>query len=218
MIQYVLCITRNSAGNFIMLEKKRPKWQAGRLNFPGGKVEQCETIKQATVRECGEELGVATCEELWRHIANLEGEDYTVFVLTYAYSILTARTSSDESVKFIPLPEIFGLPTEFIENCGWLAALSLDNESKFVTVAYGGNLQESPMQELKRKVSSLETQLTSARIHLNNPELDRHGLNQQISWLTSQNEKLTQELAKANDTIDKVNQLATNALKQFETS
>lgn len=41
----------------LLVRKKRPTWQAGRLNLPGGKIEEGETPLQAAIREFKEETG-----------------------------------------------------------------------------------------------------------------------------------------------------------------
>lgn len=44
----------------LVIEKNRPAWQVGKLNFPGGKIEDGETPEEAIVREFREETGVET--------------------------------------------------------------------------------------------------------------------------------------------------------------
>lgn len=55
----------------LLLRKKRPEWQAGKLNGPGGKVEPGETFHQAMCREFEEEVGYEGIT-VWEHFATLK--------------------------------------------------------------------------------------------------------------------------------------------------
>lgn len=59
----------------LLIEKKRPAWQAGKLNGIGGKVEPGESPLAAMVREAREETGLEITD--WRHYATMlfRGED-----------------------------------------------------------------------------------------------------------------------------------------------
>jgi len=56
---YVISWVRkaNPTNHVLLILKDRPDWQKGRLNLPGGKVEEGETPAQAAVRELKEETG-----------------------------------------------------------------------------------------------------------------------------------------------------------------
>jgi 8-oxo-dGTP pyrophosphatase MutT (NUDIX family) len=62
---------RDSLRQVAMLTKKRPGWQAGLLNGPGGKIEPGETDHQAICREFWEETGhfrhdwCLFCQSVW---------------------------------------------------------------------------------------------------------------------------------------------------------
>lgn len=49
----------------LLIEKKRPDWQLGRLNGVGGKIEPGETPREAMAREMWEETGLSTLPEQW---------------------------------------------------------------------------------------------------------------------------------------------------------
>jgi 8-oxo-dGTP diphosphatase len=51
-----------------LIEKRKPAWQAGKLNGIGGKVEPGENIVEAMAREFEEEAGVYIGAALWLHI------------------------------------------------------------------------------------------------------------------------------------------------------
>lgn len=58
MIYYVAGIVFDLRGSsMLLIRKTKPKWQAGRLNAIGGKVEPWETPDQAMDREFAEETG-----------------------------------------------------------------------------------------------------------------------------------------------------------------
>jgi hypothetical protein len=50
-----------------LIRKKRPKWQAGKLNGVGGHVEEGEPPRNAMAREFFEETGVKTSPDLWEY-------------------------------------------------------------------------------------------------------------------------------------------------------
>lgn len=57
MTQYVLTYVSDN-DSLLMVRKKRPKWQAGKLNFPGGHIEEGEEPLLAAARELFEETGL----------------------------------------------------------------------------------------------------------------------------------------------------------------
>jgi 8-oxo-dGTP pyrophosphatase MutT (NUDIX family) len=138
LIEYVLCIARDSVGQFVFVEKMRPEWQKGKYNFPGGKLEpQDDDIQSAAQREFLEETGVNIAASDWQQIATLEGQGYVVYVMKTAQLAKRAKTQTDEIVKGFFEVNVMQFPYRFIENCGWLIALSLDaSTNRRVIVKY----------------------------------------------------------------------------------
>lgn len=52
------CVLVDSEGRFLMAQRPEGKSWSGWWEFPGGKIEEGETPKDATIRELREELGV----------------------------------------------------------------------------------------------------------------------------------------------------------------
>jgi len=109
----------------VMILKNRPQWQAGNFNFPGGHVEQNESSSHCITREFNEECGVFVKESRWKHIGNIHGSDYIVYVFTAVKNELDieAVTMEDEEVRWIKINE---LPENIISNLVWLVPYAKD--------------------------------------------------------------------------------------------
>jgi len=55
----------------VLIKKTKPAWQAGKLNFVGGKVEGAESDARCVAREFHEETGVFTNTESWNYIGRM---------------------------------------------------------------------------------------------------------------------------------------------------
>jgi 8-oxo-dGTP diphosphatase len=111
--QYVICYAHPephvSWPEVLLIEKKRPNWQAGRYNLPGGHVEKDETIHEAASRELQEETGIECPPEKVRIMGTIEGEGFIVYVCRCDYDSLRGRnvveSTTDELVFWMPLAE-----------------------------------------------------------------------------------------------------------------
>jgi 8-oxo-dGTP diphosphatase len=85
-------------GDKILLIDKKTGLGKGKVNGPGGKLEQGETPKQCAVRECQEELGIT--------VSNLQycGQHRFQFVDGYSIHVWVYRTETYQ-----------GVPTESVE-------------------------------------------------------------------------------------------------------
>lgn len=83
MIEYVCVVLFDTdSDKVIMVKKNRPDWQAGKLNFPGGKINSNETVKDAAIRELKEETGLQLFQDNLSHFATIECEGvYRVYFL-----------------------------------------------------------------------------------------------------------------------------------------
>ena len=58
MLHIVVAVIYNKNNQILIAQREKGKHQAGKWEFPGGKVEQGESAKQALRRELDEELGI----------------------------------------------------------------------------------------------------------------------------------------------------------------
>ena len=95
MKQYVVCYAEPKSfywPKVLLIEKKRPQWQSGRYNLPGGKIETDETIHEAAARELYEETGVMTTEV---HImGTIDGDEFVVYVCKCSFDAGDARNEA----------------------------------------------------------------------------------------------------------------------------
>ena len=121
---YVLGFAFTTDGRVALIQKKRPAWQAGRLNGIGGKVEGTEHSAAAMVREFREETGVDTPEKAWQFRGRVYCENWSVFVYTCTLEIIkNARTVEDERVFLIYLDDLETITEKCIENVDALIQL-----------------------------------------------------------------------------------------------
>lgn len=76
---YVVGFLYDPSGHVLLIEKNRPKWQAGKLNGVGGKIEGGEWPIEAMVREFEEETGLASKQEDWTEFFELRTNGVTIY-------------------------------------------------------------------------------------------------------------------------------------------
>lgn len=129
MTSYVVGFRCDRWGKVLLIEKKRPDWQAGKLNGVGGHIEKGESPLDAMMREFEEETGMKTNSKDWKETVILSGNGYRVHFFLSVGDLTDCKTMTDEEVVFI---DIFSLPLKnVIPNLKWLIPLSLDPDLSF---------------------------------------------------------------------------------------
>ena len=92
----------------VLIQKRKPEWQAGQLNGTGGHMKEGETPKEAMAREFEEETGIKTRPDRW-----LESEDFhynngvVLHVLTtQLFGDTTPVSLTDEIVSVFPIRQV----------------------------------------------------------------------------------------------------------------
>ncbi len=110
-----------------LIIKKRPSWQAGRLNGIGGHIENGETPEAAMVREFREETGVLI--PVWEHAVLLYCPRVEMFVFrsfVEANIFSRVKKTTDEQPQCLPITAIYSDRYLVIPNLRWLIPLILD--------------------------------------------------------------------------------------------
>jgi 8-oxo-dGTP diphosphatase len=91
----------------VLIEKKRPSWQAGRLNGVGGHIQTGETPLMAMEREFKEETGVHIPAIHWEPVAVLKGPDWVVyFQCAFDDKANECKTVTDEKIWIVTPADI----------------------------------------------------------------------------------------------------------------
>ena len=107
----------------LLIRKRRPAWQAGKLNGVGGKIEPGETPAEAMRREFREEAGLDLPD--WQHVLTLTGPDWCARFYRAFGDVDAARAGTDEPLERHPARP---LPPDVIPNLSWIVPLMLDDE------------------------------------------------------------------------------------------
>jgi len=112
----------------VLIEKQKPKWQAGRLNGVGGKIKEGETYLEAMIREFEEETGVR--HEGWTQFATMSSPNFNVacFKATSDDAISKVETKTEERIDVYPVNSLdqFHETGKTISNIKWLVSVALD--------------------------------------------------------------------------------------------
>lgn len=106
----------------LLIQKRRPEWQAGRLNGLGGKIEPGERIDDAMRREGIEEAGV---DVDWTHFLSVEyvGTLLHFFAARDEAAFRQAQPGTDEELVRIPT-HWASLAERVIPNLVWVIPLA----------------------------------------------------------------------------------------------
>ena len=107
----------------VLIRKRRPAWQAGRLNGVGGKVEPGENFLRAMTREFQEEAGMTIND--WHPVLTLTGPDWRGHFFRAFGNVDAVRALTDEALEIHRVAE---LPGDTIANLHWMIPLMLDQE------------------------------------------------------------------------------------------
>lgn len=121
--EYVVGFMFNQSGQSVLLiHKKRPTWQAGKLNGVGGRIEDGELPAEAMRREFNEETGMDHTD--WRCFCTLRDErGWLVHFFFATGDIMEARPMTDESPICCGVD--FLQSRELIPNLRWLIPMAL---------------------------------------------------------------------------------------------
>lgn len=112
-----------------LIGKKRPAWQAGKLNGIGGRIEPGELPRDAMVREFEEEAGMYVPADQWREYAVMRGSGFCVHVFAArGVYIDLCTTQTDEQIYKVSERL---LPWDFVSvsNLRWLIAMAHDADA-----------------------------------------------------------------------------------------
>jgi 8-oxo-dGTP diphosphatase len=126
MQRYVAGFLFSENGSSVALVlKRRPSWQAGKLNGIGGKVEEGESVPSAMEREFREEAGVdfygwVPFVRLWR------ADTWEVFFYVGRSQVIEAvRTMTDEPIVVVDT-DLVCLRNDIVPNLKWLIPMALN--------------------------------------------------------------------------------------------
>lgn len=132
MTKWVLGFIFNETGQVVLLLKKRrgPKFNIGKLNGIGGKIERGESPLQAIIREAKEETGIEDFKADWRQFATLETESGTVECFSiFSFSMYNYKQLEDEELGNYDISSLTNskLKGDLTSNLSWLIGMALEN-------------------------------------------------------------------------------------------
>ena len=104
MVEYVVIHVPIMSDAILMIRKNRPDWQAGKLNFPGGHIEEGEQPDYAACRELYEETGL-TAHKV-SEIGRIRSDTALVHVFTLFGRSGQACQKTDEPLEIVRVVDL----------------------------------------------------------------------------------------------------------------
>lgn len=120
-IRYVVgFLYSHDLSSVVLIRKKRPESQRGRLNGVGGKVQPGETARSAMTREFKEEAGLHV--SAWKRMVCLTGPHFDVhFFCSRWGSLAEVSSQTDEQIEIHACCK--RLPGTIISDLAWLVPM-----------------------------------------------------------------------------------------------
>jgi 8-oxo-dGTP diphosphatase len=130
----------------LLIRKRRPAWQAGKLNGVGGKIEAAESPIQALVREVREEAALDTVPEQWRYFGVMDGPEFLVHCFELRDDGITGfRSLTDETLELVAV-DLELIRREGQRGLAALVAHALNGEEPFMRLSYGPQAESEKQQ------------------------------------------------------------------------
>lgn len=117
----------------VLIQKTKPKWQAGKFNGIGGKIEPNESPAEAQVREFEEETGVKITN--WKLFATVIYPEATVYFHKTTIDLRELNNLHSVTEELVKPFWIYSLPLNLISNLRWLIPLALDSRNENYTIS-----------------------------------------------------------------------------------
>lgn len=134
MTDYVLgfCFDVNR-NEVVMIEKRRPNWQLGKLNAPGGHIEKGETPINAVTREFFEETGLKIPVGSWEPTMVVRvAEDAIIWVFrSFSDELHKVKSMTDEPAGVYSFAEAI---RHGLSNMAWMLPLMADKTVDFPAI------------------------------------------------------------------------------------
>lgn len=113
--RYVVGFAIRSNSTVVLIQKRRPDWQAGKYNGVGGHVEEGETLRGAMFREFEEETGARVHN--WEHFVTLTDSTNWSVAFFGTMTNIPVKTTTDEMISEHLVSQ---LPKNVVPNLYWL--------------------------------------------------------------------------------------------------
>lgn len=124
--EYVLGFCINDAvrhNEILLMEKRKPDWQNGKVNGIGGKIKYGESPEDAMVREFMEETGIDSSSFSWRRFCQMGDEKSWLVHCFIGVGDVNEAKDCEEGRMIWADPE--NLPDNCIDNLKWLVPMAL---------------------------------------------------------------------------------------------